>query len=69
MQHNLDVENKGGENMSNEIKKKIKFSGKINCPYCNKSIVMEAGDEIITPSEPAEKKPFVIVKKDMQQKL
>jgi len=52
-----------------ETKKKIKFAGRIICPFCNKSIKIEAGDEIITPSEPEEKEKYLIVEKDTQTTL
>ena len=51
--------------MSKE-KKRIKYKGIIECPYCEARINLEVGDIITIPSTPAEKEEYINVEKDSQ---
>ena len=50
-------------------KKKIKWSGTLNCPYCKELIEVEAGYEIIKAAVQAEKEDYAIAKKIPQTTL
>jgi len=49
--------------------KKVKYKEAIVCPKCESRIIVEIGDEIITPSTPAEKEKYIQVEIDTQSTL
>ena len=50
-----------------KTKKKCEVS--INCPYCQKGIIVKVTEKIIIPAEPATKEEIVDVTKDTQTRL
>ena len=49
--------------------RKVKYKETITCPKCKAGIIVEIGDDIIIPAEPAEKEKYVQVELDGQAKL
>ena len=49
--------------------KKVKYKEIIECPKCKTRISIEIGEDIITPSSPAEKEKYIQVELDEQTTL
>jgi nitrite reductase/ring-hydroxylating ferredoxin subunit len=51
------------------MERKVKYKEIIECPKCKARISIEIGEEILTPSSPAEKEKYIQVELDDQTTL
>ena len=50
-------------------KPKVVFEEKVNCPYCNKRIIIKKTKKLLEPSQKAEYDEKIVVTKDSQTEL